>query len=311
MKISDMDLLVRVAETGSMTRTARQVHLTPAAVSATVRRVEEALGLRLFHRTTRALRPTDEGLVVIDGCQEVVERWRRTLEDVHGSARDLVGTVNVSAPADTCYQMLTPVVRRLNDDHPKLQVVVHSSDAITHLHRDAIDMAIRYGPLNDSSLTVRRLATWPGILVAAPSYLRQHGVPETPAALAEHRCITLQLASTVVTSWTLVRGDVRRHVLLQSPLCGDGYLARKWAIAGMGVAMKNLFDVVDDLAAGRLVRVLSDYITRQSPIHAVFTSARYFPARVRALDAAVTGEFVARSTRCGAWLASSQAPLPQ
>ncbi|MEQ9317680.1 MAG: LysR family transcriptional regulator, partial [Polyangiaceae bacterium] len=135
MRIDEMEMLVRVAETGSMTRAARQMHVTPAAVSAAVRRVEEGLGVRLFERTTRSIHPTDEGLVVLEGCQEVVDRWRQTLEDVRGDARNLSGTVHVSAPADTTYELLAPVIVEVSAAHPDLQIVVHSSDTVQHLHR--------------------------------------------------------------------------------------------------------------------------------------------------------------------------------
>ena len=110
-----MELLVRVAEAGSMTKAARQLHLTPAAVSATVGRIEAALGVRLFERTTRAMHPTEEGLVVLDGCRDVIRRWQHTLEEVRGS-RGPAGTVHLSAPAGTSYQVLGPVLARLAEE---------------------------------------------------------------------------------------------------------------------------------------------------------------------------------------------------
>lgn len=304
MRIDDMTLLVRVSETGSMTRAARQLHLTPAAVSATIRRIEAALGVRLFERTTRALHPTDEGQIVIEGCQRVVDGWQRTLEEARASRHELVGTVHLSAPADTSHQVVAPVVVELCEAHPRLQVVVHASDTVQHLHRDAIDMAIRYGSLKDSALTARKLAEQPGVLVAAPAYLERHGAPQHPDALSEHRCITLQLAGAAFTAWTLQRDGRSHTAALRRPLCGDGHLARRWAIAGVGIAFKSLFDVIDDLEAGRLVRVLPGWSAGPSAIHAVFPSGRHQPARVRALDDALTAACAARAARCDAWLAA-------
>lgn len=306
MKVHEMELLVRVAETGSMSLAARQMNLTPAGVSAAVGRVEEALGVRLFERTTRSVHPTDAGLAMLEGCRDVVERWQRTLEEVQGERSELAGTVHLSAPADTTYQILAPVVVAVSEEHPRLQVVMHSSDAVQHLHRDAIDMAIRYGPLQDSTLSARKLADYPGVLVAAPAYLDRWGRPRTPADLVEHRCLTLQLSSVAVTSWTLHdRGGAPHEVPLRSPLCGDGYVARRWAVAGMGIARKSLFDVIDDLEAGRLERVLPGCASGSFAIHAVFPSRRYLPARVRTLDTAITAEFSARAVRCDAWLSGA------
>ena len=305
MKVHDMELLVRVAETGSMTLAAQQLHVTPAAVSAAVQRIEKAIGVRLFERTTRSLHPTDEGLVVIEGCRDMVDLWQRTLDDARGHRAELEGAIHLSAPADTTYQILESVVVALCTEHPKLRVVMDTSDAVHHLHRDAIDMAIRYGPLQDSTLSARKLAECPGILVAAPSYLAESGTPDTPQALARHRCVTLQLSSVPMVSWQL-HGKGEVHALtLESPLCGDGYLARRWAIAGMGIAFKSLFDVIDDLEDGRLVQVLPDYSGGQVAIHAVFPSRRFQTARVRALHAAIASHFAARAARCHAWLGGS------
>jgi len=308
MKLAEMELLVRVAESGSMTLAARQMHLTPAAVSATVRRVEEALGVRLFERTTRSIHPTDEGRAVLDGCHDVVERWQQTLEQVQGGAPGLSGTVHISAPADTSYAVLAPVIAALSREHPKLQVVVHSSDAVQHLHREAIDMAIRYGKLSDSALAARRLVACPGLLVASPDYLELWGAPRDPAQLVQHRCLTLQLANAPVSTWTLHGAGGQTDVALESPLCGDGNLVRQWALAGVGIARKSLFDVIDDLEAGRLVRVLPDFTIGDGVIHVVFPSRRFLPARVRAVDAAVTAAFDARSARCDRWLRGAEPP---
>lgn len=302
MKIDEMRLLLRVAETGSMTLAARQLHLTPAAVSATVKRAEEALGVRLFERTTRAVQLTDEGSVIIEGCEAVIARWEQALEGVRGERSAVEGVVHVSAPADTTRQIVAPVLVALAEAHPRLQVVVHSSDVVHHLHRDAIDMAIRYGAMQDSGLSARKLADWPGILVAAPAYLARCGCPRTPDELGAHRTITYQLSSAPIAAWSLHGPAGAREVPLHNPLCGDGYLARQWAIDGAGITMKSLFDVIDDLVAGRLVRVLPGYTSQPFAIHAVFPSRRYMPARVRALDAALTAAFDARSRRCEAWL---------
>ena len=132
----------------------------------------------------------------------------------------------------------------------------------------------------------------------------RRGWPGAPADLVDHRIVTLQLSSVAVASWTLYGHGGAHEVLLDSPLCGDGYLARQWAIAGMGIAMKSLFDVIDDLEAGRLVRVLPDYTTGSMAIHVIFPSRRYLPVRVRTLDAALTAAFTARAARCDDWLAT-------
>ncbi|TNE51821.1 MAG: LysR family transcriptional regulator [Deltaproteobacteria bacterium] len=302
MKIGDMELLIRVAETGNMTLAAQQVHLTPAAVSAAVNRIETTLGVRLFERTTRSLHPTEEGLLVLESCHEVVGRWQSTLDELRGQRYEVEGTVQLAAPADTTYQILEALIVKVCTQHPKLQVVLNSSDVVLPIHRDAIDIAIRYGPLQDSSLLARQVVDTPGVLVASPSYLAEHGVPKIPQELENHRCLTLQISSIPKVSWLLQSNQDAHLITLDSPLCGDGYLARKWAIKGMGIAYKSLFDVIDDLEAGRLKRVLPKYTVGQMKIHIVSPSRSFLPARVKVLSEAIEAHFKERVERCNRWL---------
>ena len=302
MKIREMDILVRVAETGSMSRAAHGLHITPAAVSAVVQRVERALDVRIFERTTRSLHLTQEGDVVLDGCRQMLRTWRRTLHDARSTRDQLEGTVHVSAPTDTALQVLDDVVVELSLAHPRLRVVLDASDRVQPLHREAIDLAIRYGALPDSSLTARRLSSQPNILVASPGYLDEFGVPDRVEDLRDHRCLTLHLQNVPQITWRLEGNDEVHDLTVESPLCGDGLLARRWAVRGMGIALKNLFDVVDDLEAGRLVRVLPAYVGGTGAIHAVYPSRRFQPARVQAVLDAVAERCADREERCRMWL---------
>jgi DNA-binding transcriptional LysR family regulator len=305
MKIDEMQLLIRVAETGSMTRAARQLDRTPAAVSAAIQRIERALGLRLFERTTRTLHPTDEGLVIVEGCQETVRRWQQTLDEARGSNATLEGSIRLSAPTDATQQVVAEAVAAFSAAHASVRVIVHATDTLQNVLEDALDVSVRYGELKDSSLVSRRLAASLRILVASPDYLARRGVPETLDDLAQHRLLTLQLASTPVRTWPLEgdRGSV--PLAVDSPLCGDGLVVRRWAVAGQGIAFKSLLDVIDDLEAGRLVRVLPGFDGAVGPIHAVLPSRTYIPARVRALVAHLATEFAAREARCARWLSPS------
>lgn len=297
-------MLLRVAECGSMTLAAQQVNLTPAAVSAGVQRVESALGVRLFERTTRTLHPTEEGRAILDGCEAVTARWQQAVQAAHGGALEVEGAVRLAAPADTTYGGLEAAVLEACDAHPALQVVFEVGDSVQHVLRAGIDLAVRYGALEDSGLIARRLARAPGVLVASPAYLAERGAPRSPAALREHRCLTLQLAGAPLSTWTLQRAGQTQAVPLPVPLCGDGYQARRWAVQGRGVALKSLLDVIDDLEAGRLRRVLPAWSGPEMPVHAVLPSRRFQPARVRVVDEAVRAYFAGRAARCEAWLAA-------
>lgn len=304
MKIRDMEALVRIAETGSMSQAARQLGVTPAAVSGTLQRVERALGLRLFERTTRSLRPTAEGLVVLEGCRELVARWHHVLDDAHQQRGGITGTVHLSAPADTSYRVLGPIVAAVCDANPELDVIMNVSDAIQHVHREQLDIAIRYGALPDSSLSARKLASSPSLLVASPAYLAAHGTPRSPGDLSSHRLLALTVSSARPAAWTLSQGDTAHTVPVRHPLRGDGYLVRRWALQGRGIGLKSLFDVIDELESGELVEALPGCRGALTPIHAVYPSHRFLPARVRVLSDAITAQFAARAARCRAWLST-------
>lgn len=305
MKLAELELLIRVAETGSMTHAAKQLNLTPAAVSAAIQRLEQALQVRLFERTTRTLHPTEACLLVLEGSVDILDRWRHVLHDLHTQDRALEGRVHLSAPADTSYQLIESAVAQLCLEHPGLQIVLNASDVVQHLHRDAIDLAIRYGELQDSTMTARRLVTAPDILVASPSYLEAHGHPQDISALVKHRCLTLQLSNAPVTSWRLTDGQHTHLCELQQLICGDGFLTRRWAIAGVGIALKNLFDVIEDLQTGRLVHVLPQYHTGTNTIWMLFPSRRFMPTRVRVIGDTLAAAFEAREHQCQQWLNQS------
>jgi len=303
MKVREMQLLVRVAETGSMTRAAQQLELTPAAVSAAVQRIEAALGMRVFERTTRTLHPTDEGLVILEGCQDTVRRWQRALDEARGSSATLEGSIRISAPADTTHLVVGAAVADFCAAHPQVRVFVHPTDMLQNVLQDALDVSIRYGALADSTLVARKLAASPRVLVASPAYLQRRGTPTTARDLAGHRLLTLQLGNAPERSWPLGRPGTPWPV--DSPMCGDGLLVRSWAVGGHGIAFKSLFDVIDDLDAGRLVRVLPEADHGPVDIHAVFPSKQFLPARVRGLVDTLAKRFAEREARCQAWMPSS------
>ena len=306
MKTQEMQLLIRVAETGSMTEAARQLDRTPAAVSAAVQRIEASIGLRVFERTTRTLHPTDEGQVILEGCQDAVQRWQRALDEARGSQATLEGTIRLSAPADTTQQLVGAGVAAFCAAHPGVRVVVHPTDTLQNVLQDALDVSIRYAALPDSSLVARRLAASPRILVASPDYLAQHGAPTALEELASHRLLTLQLGNSPERHWSLYSNGEGVGVEVDSPLCGDGLLVRQWAVRGRGIAFKGLFDVIDDLEAGRLVRVLPGVDGGLGTIHAVFPSRTFKPLRVRALVDALATDFATREARCHGWLADGR-----
>jgi len=282
--IADLQVLVQTARGGTLTAAARALGITPAAASATLKRLEAQLGTRLFERSTRAMRLTPQGQILLDYAARAFELLDEGQSQVHADRATLVGRVRVAAPSDLTRNVLLPLFDEFMQAHPGLQLQLSVADRVLDVMRDEVDVAIRYGALADSRLVARTLAEAHPVCSAAPSYLRRHGTPRTPQELAQHNCITFDRGGRRHRvwrfcrdgQWTEVRVDGDRSV-------DDASLAREWAIAGRGIILKSEIDQRRDLASGALVPLLTDWRTEPYPLHALLPSGRFVPNRVRAL----------------------------
>jgi len=284
MEIEDLNLFVRLAQVGSMTKAARQMDQTPAAVSARVKRIEASLGVRLFERTTRTLRLTAEGERFRRTCEATLDAWTQGQSELVGDPNDLAGKVHLAAPADTSQQFLAPWLAAFSIGHPRLEIHIHAGDRMHDLPREAVDIAIRYGELADSTMVQRLLVRSERILVASPAYVGRFGAPAAPGDLMGRRCLAWMSRDQPKVHWSFRSpAGAEESVLVRSALSGDSMLVRQWAIAGEGIAYKARVDVAADLAAQRLVQLLPTFTGEPVPIHALMPSGRFMPARVRAL----------------------------
>lgn len=307
MHLDDLNLFIQVARSGSFSAAARQLALTPAAVSATIKRIEASLQRRLIERSTRALRLTPEGERFLDTCEALTARWAEGTAARRSDPGAVDGEVQLAAPADTTYQLLSPWLAPWLAAHPGLRLSLHVSDRLHDVRRESVDIAVRYGALPDSGLVARPLCSGPRIAVASPAYLRRRGTPRTPAELVGHDCLLWMLGGRANRDWRFWRGRHLRGegelVRVAGVLCGDGSLARHWALQDRGIASKALCDVLDDLEAGRLVQVLPGHRGDEVPVHALLPSRAYVPARVRVVLDQLVERFAALQRRMDAWRA--------
>lgn len=294
MEIEDLHLFVRLAQVGSLSEAARQLDQTPAAISARLKRIEASLGVRLFERTTRALRLTSEGESFRRTCEATLDAWTQGRTDLVEDADDLVGRVHLAAPTDTSLQFLAPWLAEFASRHPRLDIHVHSGDRMHDLPREAVDIAIRYGELADSTMVQRLLVRTERVLVASPAYVRRFGAPSTPGDLVGRRCLAWMARDQPKVRWSFRSPTgTEESVVVRSALCGDSMLVRQWAIAGEGIAYKARVDVAADIAAQRLVQLMPAYTGEPVPIHAVMPSGKFIPGRVRALLGLLVERFAA------------------
>lgn len=282
--LADLRLLVQVAHTGSLTAASRVLGGTPAAASAALKRMETQLGVRLFERSTRAMRLTDQGQTLLGYAQRALELLAEGESQLDASRAALVGTLRVAAPSDLTRRVLMPWFDEFLLAHPGVQLVLSVGDRPLDLLRDELDLAIRYGPLADSRLVARKLATARPVLCASPDYLRRHPAPQTPQDLQGHNCLTFHRAGRRQRVWRFERDGQWTDVRIDGDrTADDASLARQWALAGVGITFKSELDVQSDLDAGELVQLLPHWNTEPYPLHALLPSGRFVPARVRAL----------------------------
>ena len=284
MHLDDLALFLRVAQTQSLSEAARQLDQTPSAVSARLKRIEEELGVRLVERTTRSLRLTPEGERFMQTCDTMTSTWSRGQSMLRQDARSVEGRIHIAAPTDTSSQFLAQWIGEYIGAHPRLAVTLRVGDRMHDLPREAVDIAVRYGELDDSSMISRLLVKARRFVVASPEYLQRSAPLLCPADLVNHRCLAWLTRDQPKAQWSFVSPTGAPETVTVKPaLCGDSLLVRQWAVRGDGVAYKASVDVAADLRAGRLVRLLAEYEGEAVPISAVMTSGRFVPGRVRAM----------------------------
>ncbi|MDB5986047.1 MAG: LysR family transcriptional regulator [Nevskia sp.] len=284
--LGDIRLFVEAANLGGLSAAGRKLGLSPAAASARLVKLESALHTRLFERTTRHLRLTDEGRSYLAYCQQGLQ----ALDDGHAflqAGKSVVrGKVRISATSDFGRHVLKNWLDEFNTQYPEVRFALVLSDSLSNLLQDDIDLAIRFGVPPDSSFVARPLAPNRRVLCASPEYLATHGAPERPQDLARFDCIVLGSAAGPANDWRFTRnGKVESYAvpLADARETNDGAVAREWAVSGYGIAMKSMWDIGADLRAGRLNILLPEWRSADAPVHALYQRNRYMAPRVRAL----------------------------
>jgi LysR family transcriptional regulator for bpeEF and oprC len=273
------------AKHGSFAAAARELGSAPSTIAKAVGRLETGLGVRMFHRTTRQVSLTPDGERLFARCQRVLAEIDELQSDAAGTRAAPSGTLRIDMPIVYGRRVLLPLLARLLREHAELQVDARLSDAFVDLVKEGVDVAIRVGRLDDSSLAATRIGQQEMVLVAAPTYLRRRGTPTDVASLAGHDAILFRLpTSRRERAWQFrARGrllDVHPAARLR---CNDGETMVAAARLGLGLAQLPEYMVADEIAARRLVELLPAQRPPSMPIHAVMPANRMVPPRVRAL----------------------------
>jgi DNA-binding transcriptional LysR family regulator len=280
----DLRVLIETARGGSLTAAARALGITPAAASATLKRLETQLGTRLFERSTRAMRLTSQGQVLLDYARRAFDLLAEGESQIAADRAELVGSIRLACSSDLARTTLLPWLGEFLESHPGLELTLSVGDLPLDVVRDEVDVAVRYGKLADSRLVARKLAVTRPVLSASPAYLRRHPAPQTPADLLQHNCLTFERNGRRHQLWRFALDGQWTEVRVNGDRSADdASLVREWALAGAGIVLKSGIDQRQDLASGALVRLLPEWETEPYPLHALLPSGRFVPHRVRAL----------------------------
>jgi DNA-binding transcriptional LysR family regulator len=285
MQLGSIELFCRSAELGSFTAAAAAAGVTPAAVSRSVGRLEGRLGVRLFVRTTRQIRLTDDGRVYYEQCQQGLLQIADAGRLVTGQQVVPVGALRISAPTTYAHYRLFPMLPRFVAAYPKVQIEISVSNRNIDFVEEGFDLAIRLGTPQDSRLVARKLEDATLGLFASPDYLKRHGTPKNLADLKKHDCIQFVLPSTGrPLPWLLREGgeDVERTLGGSVRVFDDVLGCFNHARAGGGVVQIYHFIAGEAVRRGELVEVVKRCGGRTRPFSVLYPQNRHMSARVRA-----------------------------
>lgn len=279
LDLDSLRVFARVAELRSFTEAARQLGMPKARASAHVQRLEAELGTQLLHRSTRVVRPTPEGELLLARARGFLAEAEEIGALFHG-ARGLRGRVRVELPVAVARDFVIPRLPELLARHPQLRVDLSASDRLAAAQREGLDLVLRVGPVREPGLVGRRLGEATMMNCASASYLRQHGTPHTLADLGEH--LVVHYASDPAPVFEYRDGDSYKELPMRSVLTVDTIDAYEAACAaGLGIA--QLPRPGQARYGGALVEILPDLVARPSPVTLLHTHGRSAPRRVRAV----------------------------
>jgi DNA-binding transcriptional LysR family regulator len=254
LRFDDLQLFVRAADLGSLSAAARAMDLSAAVASAALKRIENQLGARLLARSTRSLRLTAEGQGFLEYARTALSSLDEGRRLLASSQDQCSGVLQLSAPSDFGRNVLLPWLDAFQREHPQLSVRLLLGDRIADLFRQPVDIALRYGEPEDSSLVALPIApSNRRVLCAAPAYLARCGEPQHVEQLAQHNCLLFMLDNRVHDHWTFHDGKREMSLTVRGDrFSDDADVVRLWALAGAGIAYKSWLDVAADVRAGRL-----------------------------------------------------------
>lgn len=282
----ELRALVAVAQHKNFARAAKQLRITPSALSQTIRALETRLGVRLLNRTTRSVAPTDVGSKLLSRVTPALGELDAALGDVTEQGGRIKGSVRINSARAIALQYFSPILGAFTRAHPDVVLDLVVDDRISDIVAGGFDAGVRLGEsLAKDMIAVRLGGEQQQVAVATRRYLAKHGTPRSPRDLAQHRCINLRMASDLsLYRWEFEHRRERLEVAVDGPLIvNDTELALQGALQSVGIAYLFREQVAPALASGKLVPLLEHWSPPFAGFYLYYPSRRYVPPALRAL----------------------------
>jgi LysR family transcriptional regulator for bpeEF and oprC len=312
-KLQAMEVFVQVVDAGSFTRAADTLHLPKATVSTLVQSLESSLSAKLLHRTTRLVTVTTDGAAFYERCVRILSDVRDAEESLSRTRLSPSGRLRVDVPTGLASEILIPALPAFFERYPDIVMELGSTDRPVDLVEEGVDCAIRGGELGDINLIARRVGVINFLTAASPGYLERYGTPGHPLELERHRCVNYFSAKTGKTyDWDFRRGDERIQVAMPGIIALNDTNAYVHAgLAGLGIVQMTDYQILQHVAAGRLVQLLADWTSDPLPVHIIYPQNRHLSAKVRVFVEWVSDLFASHPhMRLRAPGQPAMAPLP-
>jgi len=287
-----MSVFAKVVELGSFTAAARQLQMSVSSISQIVARLEDELQVKLLNRSTRSLALTEAGKIYYQGCRRMLHEAQDVHEQLYAFNNTPIGTLRIGCSSTMAQNVLAKMTAEMLRDYPGLSVDLVTGIPAPDLIADGLDVVIRVGALQDSSLFSRRLGAMPMVVCAAKSYLMQYGVPEKPADLANHSWLEYSVRPDNEFELIAPEGLSTKIVRQGRFVTNDPMTLTRWLTVGAGVAYVPLMWVIDEINRGTLEILFPRYQSDPRPVYALYTEKDKLPLKVQVCIDALTNYFV-------------------
>jgi len=279
--LEDLRLFCTVARKNSFAESAKELGASPAYISKRIALLEAALGVRLFHRTTRSVVMTEDGSNVHDWARRILDDVDQMIETVSTAKRVPRGLLKISTSFALGRKYVSPLISEFARLHPSLRIQLELFDRQVDMINEGFDLDIRVGPVHEPHLFAKRIISSQRVLCASPAYLQRHGMPQTLSELTQHQCLVIRERNQSFGIWRMMGPKGAETVKVAGGLASNhGEIIHQWAVDGHGIILRSIWDVAASLKEGSLVRVLPGYF-QEADLCAVYPLQLKNSAKVR------------------------------